>query len=96
MTDKNLETEIASLTGRLAMLETLNANFLAQMCVQFDRPVEFAATILDNVERQLVSTQERSPEADRIAADTAVASFNHLSDAMLAMINRLAEPSGNA
>lgn len=91
MTDEKL----ASLDGRIAMLEVLTANILAHFCIQFDQPIPLAAHVLDHTERSLLRAKEVAPEAGIASAKAALASYARLSEATLMMINKLAPPLGN-
>lgn len=86
---------LLSLVGRMAMLETLNANLLAHFCIQFDQPVALAAHILDATETTLLNRQRTAaaPE-ERQIAEAALTSYAELSKAMLSMVNRIAVPEG--
>ena len=95
MNEQELEAGMVSLIGRMAMLEVLITQMHAHFCVQFNDPVPMAAHILDAVQRNLVAAQQAAPEPERQVANEALASFKGLSDAMMAMVNRIATPKGS-
>lgn len=96
MSDTELEALVAGLTGRMAMLETLNANLLARLVAQFDNPIPLAASIMDATITQLSRHRPDQTEVEQRIQRAAIQSFEGLSTAMLAMINRIAEPQGRA
>lgn len=90
----NTEAEIADLRGRLAMQEVLMGQMLAHLCTQFANPVHLIAHIMDATETSLIRAQQAAPASQRLAADTALASYQNLSRHLLALVNRIAEPGG--
>jgi hypothetical protein len=95
MTDEEMTTAMTSLVGRMAMLEVLNANMLAHMCLQFKDPVRLAGFIMAETAENLQRARDRAPVEERPTADYALASFDNLHRAMLALVTNLATASGN-
>ncbi len=93
MTDADLQDLVAGLTGRMAMLEALNANMLAALVLQTDRPIPLAAHIMDATVTTL-QRQKFETEVEQRIQRAALDSFSGLSEAMLAMVNRLAVAQG--
>lgn len=89
MTEEESST-ITSLVGRMAMLETLNANMLAFFVLQFDQPIRMAASIMAATEDDLRKQGAPNPAIQAAA----LASFANLSKAMLALVTRLAAIQG--
>ena len=96
MTDAELQGLVTGLIGRMAMLETLNANMLAHLVTQFDQPVALTASIMDATITQLSRVDPNKSDAERRVQAAAIESFDGLSRAMLAMVNRISEPQGRA
>lgn len=96
MTEQEMETVLIQLTGRMAMLEALNSNMLAYFAMNFDQPIRLASFIMAETSEAIRKVQPDHTHTDKLVQQAAIQSFDGLSDAMLAMVTRVAKVAGRA
>lgn len=85
------------LRGRMMAIESIQLTMLTHIAEHFERPQQFIAQIMDNVENILTDASQHTEDADQEeAARYALACYRGFSQALLAHINRHAAPAGRA
>ncbi len=88
------EETLANLTGRIVFLETLMTNMLGRFVLQYDKPIELLATVIDATESSLLAAKQTAPDAEGPIIDAALASYRHTSAHLMAVVNVIASPQG--
>lgn len=91
--DEMNETEI-NLVGRIAALETILTCLVWHWGLQQRDPLAALATVMDNAEQTLLKGRDAAgDEMERAAAEVALQSFRHITEAMLAnLVKQAPEP----